>query len=400
MASTAIHKEEEKTEYFDSPEVLDQKCAKLAQLIKDSKHFVGYTGAGISTGCGIADYRSGYNTCMPTGPGGWEKAALKKEYKKKAVQVPMTGATPSDTHMAFVELQNRGHLKYMVSQNVDGLHRLSGIHAHNLSDVHGNMNVERCEKCKFEQVKDGSVKNRELKNHYTGRTCPQAGCNGKMRDTIINFGENCDENVFDLAQQSHFAADLCLAMGSSMRLGHVTPMPIGVAQRGGNLVIINLQKTPIDKHANMIIHGKCDEVMRLVMKKLNYQIPKWQMTRKLRITDNKNEVVFAGVDTNGAPYDFIKGISVTGLNKQASAFTNKGGPVKVKYDGKAKSAHLKISFYGKRQEKDIQFKIDMEAVRATGQNEFDMVFNPQTRLWEVVIAYDKSGEVMGFVEFK
>ena len=126
MASTAIHKEEEKTEYFDSPEELDAKCEALAQMILASNHFVGYTGAGISTGCGIADYRSGYNTCMQTGPGGWEKAALKKEYKKKAVTVPMTAAIPSDTHMAFVELQNQGYLKYMVSQNVDGLHRKSG----------------------------------------------------------------------------------------------------------------------------------------------------------------------------------------------------------------------------------------------------------------------------------
>ena len=106
-----------------------------------------YTGAGIYTGCGVADYRSGYNTCMPTGPGGWEKAALKKEYTKKAVTVPMTAAIPGDTHMSLVELQDKGHLKYVVSQNVDGLHRLSGILPHNLSDVHGNMNVERCSVC-------------------------------------------------------------------------------------------------------------------------------------------------------------------------------------------------------------------------------------------------------------
>jgi len=84
-------------------------------MILASKHMVTFTGAGISTGCGIADYRSGYNTCMPTGPGGWEKAALKKEFKKKSVTVPMTSATPSDCHMALVELQNRGHLKYVVS---------------------------------------------------------------------------------------------------------------------------------------------------------------------------------------------------------------------------------------------------------------------------------------------
>jgi NAD-dependent SIR2 family protein deacetylase len=102
------------------------------------------------------------------------------------------------------------------------------------------MNVERCEKCSFEQLKDGTVKNRDLKGHYTGRNCSQNKCPGKMRDTIINFGENCNDVVFDLATNSHLCADLCLAMGSSMRLGHVTPMPCGVAANGGNLVLVNL----------------------------------------------------------------------------------------------------------------------------------------------------------------
>ena len=72
------------------------------------------------------------------------------------------------------------------------------------------------------------MRTRELKNHLTGRKCPNVGCKGDMRDTIINFGENCNSNVFEMAENNHYCADLCLAMGSSMRLGHVTPMPIGV----------------------------------------------------------------------------------------------------------------------------------------------------------------------------
>ena len=75
MASTAIKNEEEKKEYFDSPQELDRKVEKLAQMIMSSEHFVAYTGAGISTAAGIADYRSGVNTVLKTGPGCWEKAA-------------------------------------------------------------------------------------------------------------------------------------------------------------------------------------------------------------------------------------------------------------------------------------------------------------------------------------
>ena len=77
MADTAIENEEEKKEYFDSPEELDNKVTMLAEMILSSAHFTAFTGAGISTSTGIPDYRSGYNTVLETGPGCWETAANK-----------------------------------------------------------------------------------------------------------------------------------------------------------------------------------------------------------------------------------------------------------------------------------------------------------------------------------
>ena len=83
MAATAIKSEEEKKEYFDSPEELEEKVQLLAEMIIMSKHMVAFTGAGISTASGIPDYRSGMNTCLPTGPGCWETAANKQKYKEE-----------------------------------------------------------------------------------------------------------------------------------------------------------------------------------------------------------------------------------------------------------------------------------------------------------------------------
>ena len=81
MAYTAHKTEEEKKEYFDSQEELNEKVEKLAQMVIDSQHFVAFTGAGISTSAGIADYRSGANTVLETGPGIWTKKAEIKAAK-------------------------------------------------------------------------------------------------------------------------------------------------------------------------------------------------------------------------------------------------------------------------------------------------------------------------------
>lgn len=110
---TAHKTDEEKKEYFDSPDVLNQKVELLAQMIRSSKHFVAFTGAGISTSTGIPDFRSGVNTVLKTGPGAWEKMAQK--VGTKTTKVAMLKAIPSPTHMALVELQKKNYLKFLIS---------------------------------------------------------------------------------------------------------------------------------------------------------------------------------------------------------------------------------------------------------------------------------------------
>ena len=91
-----------------------------------------------------------------------------------------------------------------------------------------------------------------------------------MHDTIINFGENLNENILELGFQNCQAADLCLVMGTSLRVTPAADMPKMTALKGGNLVICNLQKTPLDNLATLCIYEKCDVIMELLMKKLGY----------------------------------------------------------------------------------------------------------------------------------
>mmetsp|Transcript_12432 Transcript_12432/g.15876 ORF Transcript_12432/g.15876 Transcript_12432/m.15876 type:complete len:145 (+) Transcript_12432:373-807(+) len=144
--------------------------------------------------------------------------------------------------MALVELMEQNHLKYIISQNVDGLHRKSGIPGANIAELHGNTNLEVCEDCGREYMRDSRVRNAQrCHEHRTGRKCESPGCSGHLKDTIINFNENLNPNILELGEQNCSHADLCLAMGSSLRVSPANGMPQATAENGGRLVICNLQ---------------------------------------------------------------------------------------------------------------------------------------------------------------
>ena len=211
-------------------------------MIREANYFTCFTGAGISTSTGIPDYRSGYDTVLETGPGCWEKAAFVEKYKDELIaagkelpschRIPFNmtieQARPSLCHMALVELSNRGVLKHSISQNIDGLHRKSGLPAGNLSELHGNTNLELCVKCEREHMRDFRVRTAEVSvvtDHMTGRQCDTPGCDGDLKDTIINFGESLNYDILDKAGENSANSDLMLCLGSSMRVDPAYRMP-------------------------------------------------------------------------------------------------------------------------------------------------------------------------------
>ena len=238
--NTALKTEEEKKEYFDSPEVLDKKVSELAEMIGYSKHMSVFTGAGISTAAGIPDYRSGANTVIKTGAGYWESAAnIDKARKagKKVHQIPrskfdqtIVEAMPTTTHMALVELAERDILKHIISQNIDGLHRKSGIPASKITELHGNMNTEKCEKCNKVYMRDFKIaitnKKKDGKfDHSTKRTCDDPKCGGDLFDSMVNFGESLPDDALRTGFENGQKADLMICMGSSLRVQPAASMP-------------------------------------------------------------------------------------------------------------------------------------------------------------------------------
>ncbi|CRK21027.1 hypothetical protein BN1723_012233 [Verticillium longisporum] len=175
-------------ERIENPDVIDRKAETLAGHIRKAKHMIAFTGAGVSTSAGIPDFR---------GPdGAWTLRAQGRERTGETTSTLQ--AIPTLTHMALVELQNQGILKYLVSQNCDGLHRRSGILPDRISELHGNSNLEYCRDCGKEYLRGYfravSTYEKSIRDHRTGRRC--ASCHGVLLDTIINFGETLSAATF------------------------------------------------------------------------------------------------------------------------------------------------------------------------------------------------------------
>jgi len=162
-------------EIFDPPELVQNKIEELAVMMQKSKHLVVFTGAGISTSSGIPDFR---------GPKGvWTLQRAGKGIPNASL--PFHRAVPSLTHMALVELERAGILKFIISQNVDSLHLRSGFPRAKLSELHGNSFKEICPCCKTEYLRDFEIETIGLKD--TPRRCSDKNCGARLKDTVLDW---------------------------------------------------------------------------------------------------------------------------------------------------------------------------------------------------------------------
>jgi len=251
---------EDKQEYFDDPDEVIKKVKQLALYIKNAKHMVAYTGAGITTSANVPDYRS------PNGV--WEVMSRGERLNGGA---SLSKISPTPAHMALAKLTHEGILKFTVTTNVDCLHIRSGMSPHSLSELHGNVFKKCCPKCKKYYYQLPEMKKDKSLEKVFKNICPI--CSSLLERTGVGFGSNLPQDEWNKAKNASETCDLALVLGTSMRVAPACNLPEKSYKNKGNLVICNLQKTPYDKYASLVIHAKTDQVMELLCKELNITIP-------------------------------------------------------------------------------------------------------------------------------
>ena len=240
----------------------------IAQLIIESSRAVAFTGAGISTESGIADFRS---------PGGiWSRYqpvlfrdflqsedARRQYWKmKKEGYHELKMARPNDGHRALAHLEAAGKIIAVITQNIDGLHQDAG--SRRVLELHGTSRQCICLDCGARFDPD------EIQQ------CLEAGveiplcrhCGGLLKSATISFGQSLPADVLSEAFDLSMSADLVLALGSSLVVEPAASIPLQAKNNGARLVIINHTETPLDGLADVVVHESIGETLSQVVKLL------------------------------------------------------------------------------------------------------------------------------------
>ncbi|MFI5322940.1 MAG: NAD-dependent protein deacylase [Thermodesulfobacteriota bacterium] len=244
---------------------LKEKAEAFVRLILSSKNAAALTGAGISTESGIPDYRS-------PGTGLWEKMdqslvslegfrRTPNRYYDYALELyPVRrSAKPNPAHKMLAELERRGVLKGVVTQNVDGLHQDAG--SEEVHELHGSLRQTVCLECSMLEPME-----EVMERVVSGKNPPLCRqCGGVLKPNAVFFGELLPRVPWQRALMLAQGADLFITMGSSLQVSPANTLPDIALCGGAKLVILNLTPTPFDEDAVLVVSHKTGEFSSVVL---------------------------------------------------------------------------------------------------------------------------------------
>lgn len=240
-----------------------EQLQPVAELARQSRNIVVFTGAGISTESGIPDYR-GPNGVWRTNRIPTINAARadplspEAHWQERRRRFPeMQAKQPNAGHLAIAGLERAGRVSSIVTQNIDGLHQKAGSNPARVLELHGSTHRIRCTSCGREFSADAI--HARLEDGETDPRC--AHCGGVLRPSTVLFGERLPEDTLRRAVEASAGADLMLVVGSSLVVKPASQLPVVARKRGAKLVIVNREPTPLDEIANAVVRGEAGPVL-------------------------------------------------------------------------------------------------------------------------------------------
>jgi NAD-dependent deacetylase len=239
----------------------------LAQLLRDGQPCVVLTGAGVSTESGIPDFRSRTGLWAEYDP--MEYATI-QAFRRDPVKVwdfyakrceVLATARPNAAHHALAELERRGLVRAVITQNIDQLHSRAG--SRELVEVHGSIRTSSCLSCGHVEPLEGVL---ELLRDAPAPACRE--CGRILKPDVVMFGELLPAAAIDTAFELAREAALLLVVGSSLEVRPVAGLPGETLASGGRLAILNRGRTPYDARAALTVDGSAEEVLSAVVEAL------------------------------------------------------------------------------------------------------------------------------------
>ena len=237
----------------------------IAAWVRDSSRVVVLTGAGISTESGIPDFR-GPQGLWTKNPEAEKMATLQYYMSDREIRVrawrsridhEAWTAQPNAGHHALADLETKGKVHTLVTQNVDGLHQMAGSTPDRIIEIHGTMREVNCMSCG-----ERAPMERALARVRAGEDDPACRtCGGILKSATISFGQQLVQEDLERAYLAAEGCDLFLAVGTSLVVYPVADLPRVALAAGARLIIVNAEETPYDGVASAVVRERIGDVL-------------------------------------------------------------------------------------------------------------------------------------------
>jgi len=241
----------------------DPKRSELVSLLRETSKILLFTGAGISTGSGIPDFRGPQGVWKKRKPVYYQDFMNSEAARIEHWDYKLEGwegfrdARPNATHAAIVQLEGAGKVVAVVTQNIDGLHSRAGTSLSRLVELHGTNSSVECQSC-------GQRSDPEPHFEFfrRSRKPPICYCGGFLKPATISFGQNLRSDDLQRAEAAAGKTDLVISLGSTLSVYPAANIPLLAAARGVPYVVINRGPTDHDdvRRVSLRLEGDVNEI--------------------------------------------------------------------------------------------------------------------------------------------